>query len=226
MTERHILAMSSGFLGGRETEPLDELVLELTGEARPRICLLPTASGDDAAQTLRFYERYARRATATHLALFEREIVDVRGFLLDQDALYVGGGNVASMLAVWRAHGIDDVLREAWELGIVLAGASAGCICWFPAGVTGSFGEWGPLYDGLAFLEGSASVHVDEARRQLHRRFVGEGRLPEGYAVEDGAALHFVGTELAEAVCGADGASCYRVGLDGETRLPMTWVAR
>jgi peptidase E len=225
MAERHILAMSSGFLGGSETEPLDELVLELTGKERPRICLLPTASGDDPEQTLRFYDRYSRRASATHLQLFEREIVDVRAFLLEQDAIYVGGGNVASMLAVWRAHGIDNVLWEAWELGIVLAGASAGCICWFSAGVTGSFGEWAPSHDGLAFLEGSSCVHVDESMRQLYRQFVRDG-LPEGYAVEDGAALHFVGTKLAEAVSAFAGASCYRVGPDGETRLPMTSVAR
>jgi dipeptidase E len=225
LAERHILAMSSGFLGGAETEPLDELVLELTGKARLRICLLPTASGDDPRHTLTFYERFGPRASASHLQLFAREIVDVRGFLLDQDAIYVRGGNVASMLAVWRAHGIDDVLREAWELGIVLAGASAGCICWFSAGVTGSFGDWGALSDGLAFLEGSSCVHADEPLRRLYRQFVADG-LPEGYAVEDGAALHFVGAELAEAVSASAGASCFRVGPDGETRLPMTSVAR
>jgi peptidase E len=225
VAERHILAMSSGFLGGVETEPLDVLVLELTAKERPRICLLPTASGDDPGQTLRFYERYAGLATAIHLSLFDREVVDVRGFLLEQDAIYVGGGSVASMLAVWRAHGVDDVLREAWELGIVLAGASAGCICWFSAGLTGSFGEWAPEHDGLAFLAGSACVHADEYLRRLYRKFVRDG-LPEGYAVEDGAALHFVGTELVEAVSAFDGASCYRVGTDGETRLPMTSLAR
>jgi len=176
----------------------------IAGPARPRICFLPTATGDSADYVVRFYEAFRERAEPSHLELFGRPRRDIRDFLLGQDVVYVGGGNTANMLAIWRVHGVDAVLREAWERGIVLAGISAGSICWFEGGVTDSFGdELAPL-PCLGFLPGSNCPHYDSEpqRRPTYRRLVDAGELPPGLAAEDGAGLHFVGAELAEAVAG------------------------
>jgi len=146
--------------GGFSMEPdnplLDEFVLGLAGVDRPRVCFLPTATGNVATYIVSFYEGYSRRAEASHLDLFVRTRLDVRAFILDQDVVYVGGGNTANLLAIWRVHGLDAILLEAWEAGVVMAGISAGAICWFDAGVTDSFGpDLGPLSGGLGLLPGS-----------------------------------------------------------------------
>jgi peptidase E len=146
---------------------------------------------------------------------------DLRGLVLAQDAVYVGGGNVANMLAIWRVHGFGEILREAWERRVVLFGVSAGMICWFEAVVTDSFGlQLEGLRDGLGFLSGSACPHYDgeERRRPRYRELVDSG-FPEGIAAEDGVGLHYVGTELREVVTCRPGASAYRVTRDGEERL-------
>lgn len=177
-----------------------------------------------------FYDAFAGRAEASWLRLFERDGRDLRTFILGQDVVYVGGGNTANMLAIWRLHGVDAILREAWEAGIILAGLSAGSLCWFEAGSTDSFGPGlAPLHDGLGFLPGSHCPHYDgEAlRRPSYQRLVADG-LAAGYAADDGAALHFVGTELAEVVTSRPAACAYRVELvDGqvvETVLPSRFL--
>jgi peptidase E len=125
---------------------LDDYVLGLTRAERPRVCFLPTASGDADPYIVKFYNAFTgtafshRRAIPTHLSLFRRTVADLRSFLLSQDVLYVGGGNTANMLAAWRIHGLDSILREAWQAGIILCGPSAGAVCWFESGVTDSFG--------------------------------------------------------------------------------------
>ena len=211
--ERHIVAM-----GGR-TDALEDFVL---GLARgPRVCFLPTAQGDDPYAIVLFYEQLGARCEATHLRLFGIPRGDVRELLLAQDAIYVAGGNTANMLAVWRAQGVDRVLREAWEAGVVLCGWSAGANCWFEASVTDSFGsDLVGMEDGLGFLPGSFCPHYDseESRRPVYTQLVANG-FPPGYAADDGVALHFVGTELAEAVGSREGALAYGVGPDGETPL-------
>src|SRR5919198_619156 len=148
---------------------------------------------------------------------------DIRHFLLAQDVLYVGGGNTANMLAIWRVHGVDAVLREAWERGIVLAGISAGSICWFEAGVTDSFGEELAPLSCLGFLSGSNCPHYDSEpqRRPAYRRLVDAGELPPGLAAEDGVGLHFVGTELAEAISARSNARAFRVGAGTEEAPPV-----
>ena len=209
-----------------EGSRLDAYVLALSGQPRPKICFLPTASGDAAVYITKFYEAFGERAQAAHLGLFGRPRTDMAAVLTGQDIIYVGGGNTANMLAVWRVHGIDRILREAWERGVILTGVSAGMICWFEAGVTDSFGPLAALRDGLGFLSGSACPHYDGEmdRRPTYQSLVRAG-FAEGYAADDGAALHFIGTALETCVAGRPGARVYRVGVADEvvveTPLPV-----
>jgi peptidase E len=214
---RQIVAF--GGLRGRPTSPspLVDYVLRLAGKARPKVCLIPTATGDHPNSIVAFYDRFAATpAERSHLALFDRTARDIRAFLLAQDVIWVGGGNTANMLAVWRVHGVDQVLREAWEAGIVLCGGSAGSLCWFECGTTDSFDvtQLAPLHDGLGFLPGSHCPHYDgEAqRRPLYHRLIADG-FPPGYAIDDDAAIRFVDRELAEVVSARPGATAYRVEL-------------
>lgn len=197
---------------------LDDFVLGLSGSDRPRVCFLPTASADSAESVVCFYAAMAgRNVAASHLPLFGTP-TDPCAHLAGQDAVYVAGGNTANMLAVWRVHGVGAALREAWERGCVLAGASAGAICWFEDGVTDSFGpQLAPLRDGLGFLPGSFCPHYDgeERRRPVYQGLVRDG-FPPGWAADDGVALHFAGTELREIVSSLPAARAYRVQPDGE----------
>jgi dipeptidase E len=223
---RHIVAMGGARLLPEGYDPrLNDFVLGLARRARPRACFVGTASGDATDYVASFYRVFSAHhdCEVADLALFERTVADLRAFVLARDVVWVGGGNTLSLLAVWRAHGLDAVLREAWEAGIVLCGSSAGMNCWFEGSTTDSFtlAELGPLPDGLGFLPGSCCPHYDgEAqRRPLYRRFVAEGTLPPGYAADDDAALHFEGTEVAEVVTVTEGATAYRVEREGETAL-------
>jgi peptidase E len=220
MPERHIVAMGGG--GFSDADPLlDDFVLGLTGSDRPRVCFVPTASGDAAAYVERFYAAFTRRpCEPSHLPLFQPPYPEIGERLLAQDVIYVGGGSTANMLAIWRIHGVDEVMRRAWEHGTVLCGVSAGGMCWFEASVTDSLGpQVAPMRDGLGLLAGSLCPHYDSepARRAAYHRFVRERRLPPGLALDDGVALHFVRTELAETVANRRGAVAHRVELrDGE----------
>jgi dipeptidase E len=136
--------------------------------------------------------------------------------LLEQDVIYVGGGNTANMLVIWRRHGVDAILRECWEAGIVLAGISAGAICWFEAAVTDSFGlQLAALNDGLGLLPGSACPHYDseQLRRPVYQRLVAEG-FPGGYAADEGVGIHFAGTVFSEAVSSRPNAGAYELRLE------------
>jgi len=199
-----ILALGGASLLATSVDgPLHQYLLDLTGRERPRICFLGTAGGEKPEYLAAFYSFFAPRAEATHLSLFERTVDDVEGLLLEQDAIYVGGGNTANMLAVWRTHGVDVALRKAWEAGVVLAGPSAGAACWFEAALTDSFGPGlAPLKDGLRLLKGSFCPHYDSEslRRPRYLELVGSGVLPDGYAADDSVGLLFAGRELAEAV--------------------------
>ena len=213
--KKQIVAMGGGsFSAEPEGSALDAYVLSLTGKPRPKICFVPTASGDAAEYTAKFYDAFARRADASHLNLFGRPRTDMASLLAAQDVIYVGGGNTANMLAVWRVHGVDRMMRDAWERGVILTGVSAGMICWFECGVTDSFGPLAALRDGLGLLPGSACPHYDgeKDRRPTYQRLVREG-FPPGYAADDGAALHFVGTKLVEVVTSRRSARAFRVAL-------------
>ena len=225
--------------GGFSEEPdnplLDDYILGLSGKRRPRVCFLATASGDAQGYIDRFCRAFpARRARASHLSLFrDCGVKDVRKFLLSQDVIYVGGGSTVNMLAVWRAHRLDRLLREAWKAGVVLAGLSAGMICWFQESLTDSFGsDLSPLKDGLGFLKGSACPHYDSEpkRRPVYQDCIGKGRLVAGVAADDGAAVHFVGRRPAEAVSSRPNARAYRVcrrqGSAKETPLATRYLGR
>jgi peptidase E len=214
-TAQRIVAMGGSSVMSNSTDgPLHQFMLDLTGRDRPKICFVGTASGDDASYRAGFYATFARRAEATHLTLFERTVEDITSLLVDQDAIYVGGGNTANMLAIWRLHGVDKALKAAWEDGVVLGGTSAGGICWFEAGLTDSFGpSLAPLRDGLKFLPGSFCPHYDSEslRRPRYEATVGGGSLPDGYAADDGVGLVFNGRELEEVVASLPGQHAYRV---------------
>lgn len=219
MSDRHIVALGGG--GFSEEGPrsnLDDYLLSLVSRATPRVCFLPTASGDSESYVASFYRAYSPRdCRPTDLALFRRTVVDLKSLLLAQDLIFVGGGNTANMLAIWRVHGVDRILREAWEAGVILAGMSAGAICWFEASVTDSFGlALDGMRDGLGFLPGSACPHYnsEERRRPVYRQLVSRG-FPAGYAADDRVALHFIGSELSEVVTGTEGRVAYEVKLEG-----------
>jgi peptidase E len=205
--------------GGKQLgTAVDSFLLELGG---PRICFVPTALGDANWSVVAFYESFGHRAEASHAAFHPWPREDLREHVLSRDVVYVAGGSMVNMLAIWRAHGFDRVLQEAWEAGVVLAGWSAGMMCWFEAGLTDSYGpELREYRDGLGFLPGSACPHADteERRRPVYSELVRNG-FPAGYAADDEVALVFDGTELREVVTARAGATAYRVEPDGETAL-------
>ena len=221
--------------GGFFTHPpdlaLDDFVLGLArGRREPRICLLPTAGGDAQEQIVRFHSAFDdRRCTASHLSLFRlgRHPISLREHLLSQDIVYVGGGSMLNMLAIWRAHALDQVMREAWEAGVVLCGLSAGSMCWFQGGITTSTGRPAPT-SALGLLRGSNCVHYHDepARRPAFLAAVGDGALPAGWGVDDGVGLLFEGTELGDVVsarpaAGAVWVSRARDGDVTERPLPL-----
>lgn len=221
----HILAIGGGsFLPnprhGLEPSPLLRYAFDLTGQDRPRVCFLATATGDPAERLALAYDAFNRMdAEVSHLALFPMpNVEDVRGHLLAQDLVYVFGGSVVNLLALWRAHGLAEVFEEVWRAGVVLAGQSAGALCWHSGGNTDSFGpELRPLKDGLGLLPYSCGVHYDSdpQRRPLLHASVGSGELPDGYAADEGVGLHYVGTEFVQAVTYRRNARAWRIEGDG-----------
>jgi len=227
MADRQIVALGGAGATEEETRRLLAHVVGLAGKASPKVCIVPTATADDAASVLRLHGRLPEGVRASHVPFFPWPPDELRRIVLDQDVIFVGGGNTANALAIWRVHGFDEILREAWEAGIVLTGWSAGMICWFEAGVTDSFGpQLIGMRDGLGFLAGSACPHYDgeELRRPVYTRLVAEG-FPPGVAADDGVALRYVGTELDEVVTAREGATAYRVTPEGETRLDALRLA-
>jgi dipeptidase E len=216
----HILAIGGGYAGS----PLEDFMLELASTSRPRICFVGTASADKPEYVEVFYDAFrGRSCVPTHLNLFGTPD-DPAAQVAAQDVIYVGGGNTANMLAIWRVHRIDLALREAWEHGAVLGGWSAGANCWFEDSVTDSFGpELRELGDGLGLLPGSFCPHYDgePERRPTYTRLVRDAVLPPGYAADDDAAFHFEGTELREVVSQREGARGYRVTAEGEEPLEV-----
>jgi peptidase E len=203
---------------------LTDYVLRLTGKSRPRVLFLPTASGDDPGYLLTFYQAMAGvAAEPTHLALFDRTVDDIGGVIRAQDVVMVGGGNTANMLAIWRLHGVEHALRAAYANGTILTGWSAGCICWYEAGITDSFTpELGPLRDGLGLLKGSACPHYDseERRRPVYAREIAAG-LPPGIALEDGVMARYEDERLVEIVSARPDGRAFRVDANGEHPLAL-----
>jgi peptidase E len=234
-----ILATSGGLVPGTRTRwmpgPLTRLAIDLAGvEGRaPRVCYVGTAGGDDPGGIRTFHEvAHLEGWQGSHLALFPMpNLEDVAGHLLDQDVIWVFGGSVAGLLAMWRLHGVDEALRAAWQAGVVLTGVSAGSLCWHLGGTTDSFGPDLQPVDGLGFLPWSNGVHYDSEpqRRPVFHELVRAGRLPDGYATDDGVGLLYRGPEMDEALGEVAEAGAYKIErIDGEvveTRLPVRVLA-
>ena len=223
----------SDFLNEPRNPRLARYILRLTQKRWPRICFVPTAAGDSAVNIRRFQQiikKYPCRTSV--LSLFWPDGRDLNKYLLAQDVIYVGGGNTANMLAIWRLHGVDKALRRAWDNGVILCGVSAGMMCWFESGVTDSFGPVRALNDGLAFLSGSACPHFDRQplRRPTYHRLIGDQTLPAGVAADDGAAIHYVDRKILRCVASRPNARAYCVyRRDGhvlEEPLPTIYLPR
>ena len=230
---RQIVAFGGGGFSMEPGNPLlDDYVVGLTGRERPRVCFLPTASGDADHYIVRFYRAFgAGRCEPSHVSLFRRDHGvgavegDLGAHLLAQDLIYVGGGSVLSLLGTWRAHGVDAMLRRAWRRGVVLCGLSAGSLCWFAEAVTAFHGPPQSVR-GLGILPYSNCVHYEGGRRTAFADAIASGQMRPGYGVEDGAALHFAGRELADVVSSREDADAYFVGPGGERRLGVRCLAR
>ncbi len=211
-----IVAMGGGAGSDEDDLRLYRYILAQSGRANPAICFLPQASGESPDYVVRFYAAFSRLSCRpSHLSLFDPPTADLDSYLLKNDVIFVGGGNTRSMLALWREWGLDQVLRRAWQRGIVLAGWSAGSICWFESGVTDSIpGPLTPLAC-LGFLPGSNCPHYDgePERRPAYHRLVAEGSLSAGFAADDGVGLHFRGRRLERIISARAAGRAYRVGL-------------
>lgn len=231
MTGGPILALGGGGFTMEPLNPrLDDLVLELADGPKPRVLFLPTAGGDDRDQVAAFQARFDRgRCTPSVLSLFRLGDDDRRleRVLAEQDAIYVGGGSMRNLLALWRVHGVDDLLREAHRRGAVLAGLSAGAMCWFRGGISTSTGEAAPA-DGLGLLPGSLSVHADAdpSRRAAMHAAVGSGRLPDGWTADDDVGLLFREGRLTDVVTSRPGARAGRVRRSGDGVVEEPLAAR
>jgi dipeptidase E len=234
----HVVALGGGGFSMEPENPLlDAFVLSLSQRQPARVCFLPTASADSATYIAKFYRAFAGQCIATDLTLFDSPALprrparsnDLARFVREQDIFYVGGGSTANLLAVWRAHRLDVLLRQAWRRGAVLSGISAGMLCWFEGGLTDSFGGLQELGDGLGLIKGTACPHYDgePERRAAYRELIAKG-APAGYAADDGAALHFVGRRLHEVVSSRPEARAYRVqaraGQVVEKALPVRFL--
>ncbi len=227
MVKRRIVALGGGGFSNDPYDPagrrLDQVILDATAKRRPKVCFIGTASGDADSLVVKFYQAFSDRAEPYDLNLFYRpRHPGLREFILGMDAVYVGGGSTLNMLSVWRAHGLDAILADAWEAGVVLSGMSAGMICWFEWPVTDSFQD-GSLraVPGLGLLPGSACAHYGTPmRRRAYPDLVRAG-LAAGYAAEDDVALIFDGTELVETVSSSAAARAFHVQPDGSVELPV-----
>lgn len=228
--KRQIIAMGGGgFFMEPDNPLLDKYVLDAFPGENPRVCFLPTACGDADARIVQFYNMFNElKCRPSHLSLFRRP-ADLASVISESDIIYVGGGNTRFMLAIWRECGMDTLLKEAWEAGKILCGVSAGAICWFEYGLTDSDGGMNAL-ECMGLLEGSCSPHYDgEVERQpAYHRFITEGALPPGIALDDGAVAHFVDRELKEVVSSRENSRAFKVQHHGatvtETPLPVRFL--
>ena len=227
--KRQLFTMGGGgFLMEPENLLLDKFFFNLTGKTNPKVCFISTAGGDDAAYIQKFYTAMQRQACEpSHLALFKAPIGSLRDYIFLKDLIYVGGGNTRNLLVLWKEWELDQILREAYEAGIVIGGISAGSICWFEQGVTDSTPGRLTALNCLGFLKGSNCVHYDgEAeRRESYQSLISEGMKP-GYACDDGVAGYFVNEQLAEFVSSRPNAKAYRVEKVGDKVRETTIATR
>ncbi|HEY4718183.1 MAG TPA: peptidase E [Anaerolineales bacterium] len=227
-----ILALGGGrFSVGVKHIVMEKYLLRTSNKTKPAICFLATASGDSPDYLDAFYEAFSEKeCTPSHLPLITPIKMDIGDFLLKQDIIYVGGGNTKNMLALWREWGVDAILRKCYEAGIVLAGWSAGAICWFEQGVTDSIPGALTAMNCLGWLPGSCCPHYDSEaeRRPAVHRLITEGKLKAGVAIEDATALHFVEGKLDKVIASKPGSRAYSFRLEGgkaiERELPIDYL--
>ncbi|MES0360391.1 MAG: peptidase E [Anaerolineales bacterium] len=229
---RQIIAMGGGgFSMELDNLALDQFILTKTGKRQPSVCFIPTASGDAPDYIVHFYTAFSKLVCKpSHLSLFKLPTSDMEGFILEQDVIYVGGGNTRSMLSLWREWRMDEILQKAYQNGIILSGLSAGAICWFEQGVTDAVpGELGVL-SCLGFLSGSCCPHFGEepARRPAYHQLVSQEKILPGYGIDDGAALYFIDEQLNAVVSSRPDARAYTVrkvsGKIEERQLESTYL--
>ncbi|MEY8749832.1 Type 1 glutamine amidotransferase-like domain-containing protein [Alkalicoccobacillus gibsonii] len=201
---RQVIALGGGGFSMEPNNPtLDDYILAQANKPKPKICFIPTAGGDQDGYIARFYRAFKEKScTPTHLSLFDANFTDLEAFVLEQDIVYVGGGSTRNMMVLWKEWGLDVILVQAYQKGLICAGLSAGAICWFEQGLTDPLN--GPLYpiNGLGLLKGSVCPHYDGEvkRRPAYEEFIHEGKMIEGYGINDGTALHFINEELYRSV--------------------------
>lgn len=216
---RQIIAMGGGGFSMEPENPLLDLYILRQADSRtPKVCFVPTASGDAENYISRFYNAFENHeCSPSHLSLFRPPTRDLEDYVMDKDIIYVGGGNTKNLLALWKEWGLDAIMRKAWQDGKIMAGVSAGSICWFEEGLTDSFGSGLQPLKTLGFLKGSNCPHYDgeKDRRPSYQEFVGCGRMAAGYAADDGAALHYIDEQLIKAVSSRPEAKAYHVWESG-----------
>jgi dipeptidase E len=228
---RQIIALGGGGFSMEPDNPLlDVYVLEQCKKEKPKICFIPTASGDADNYITRFYQCFNQyHCEPSHLSLFNPPTRDLERFILDKDIIYVGGGNTKNLLALWKEWGLDKILKKAWEQGVLLAGISAGSICWFEEGVTDSFGDGLEKITCLGFLKGSNCPHYDgeKDRRPSYHRLVQSEIIQGGIATDDGVAVHYKEQEVYKIVSSRPHAKAYKVSFDNtviETEQEPTYL--
>ncbi|MEU4391769.1 peptidase E [Kribbella sp. NPDC023855] len=235
MSPTQIFAISGILTGDRSrTRDLISYAVSLAAVSGPaKFCFIPTAEGDNPAVVRWFEDAFGNDPSveSSVLTLFTRpNVADVRSFLLEQDVLWVGGGSVVNLMAVWRAHGLPEILHECWQNGVVMAGQSAGSLCWHIGGPTDSFsGSLDAFSNGLGWLPWSNGVHddlADQPRRTTYRKLVASGELPPGYATEDGVGLHYVDGTFHEAVSVLPEARAWYVEPGGEAEIVPRYLEK
>lgn len=215
---RQIIALGGGGFSMEPDNPLIDLyILQQVEKSKPKICFLPTASGDADNYIARYYNFFNQQnSTPSHLSLFNPPTRDLESFILEKDIIYVGGGNTKNLLALWKEWGLDHVLRKAWDQGVILAGLSAGSICWFEEGVTDSFGDGLERIKCLGFLKGSNCPHYDGEidRKPAYRKLIKSGKIQSGIATDDGVAIHYKEQEISKIVSSRPDAKAYRVSFE------------
>ena len=219
-----------GFYRDADNLELEKYIIRQTGGGNPRVVFVPTASGEPDHYVASFYSAFLKLGCRPSVLTFFKRTPELRSFLLNQDVIYVGGGNTKSLLAVWRDWDVTEILREAWESGIVLTGVSAGAICWFEQGLTDSFSDGLRPLDCLGFLPGSCCPHYDGEvqRRPSYHRLLASGEISAGIAIEDWTGVHFKGSEIYRVVAAKRGARAYRLravyGSVQEVPLPAEFL--
>jgi len=225
---RQVIALGGGGFSMEPENPvLDRYILQQSKKENPNVCFIGTASGDAEGYIERFYNFFRlENCEPSHLSLFKPHTRDIKKFIMSQDIIYVGGGNTKNLMVLWREWELDVILRQAYDKGTILAGLSAGSLCWFEEGITDSYGSDYEPISCLGIIRGSHCPHYDgkDDRKQTYQKFIKAGTITSGFAADDGVGLHFIDEELHRVVSSRPNAQGYRVDKDKETKLPTIFL--